>query len=80
MLTISTAGSSEESPLGRLRTRALASPKVEHVGAHTVAEGPTLKMLEWAAPEGADADDPATARACNPASWLTTEALAEQRL
>ncbi len=36
-------------------------------------------MLEWALPEGGDSDSIEAAKTCNPASWLTEEALTEQR-
>ncbi len=79
MVTISTAGVGAESPLGRLRTRALSLPAVTRSGALTRAVGPSFAMLEWAVPEDADVDDPAVVKRANPASWITEEGLAEQR-
>jgi phage terminase large subunit-like protein len=79
LVTISTAGTGSESPLGRLRTRALAMPSVERSGTVTRAEGPAFVMLEWAVPEGEDIDDPAVVKRANPASWITKEGLREQR-
>ena len=37
-------------------------------------------MLEWATPEGADVDDPKVVKRANPASWITTDAIAERRV
>lgn len=79
MVTISTAGQGTDSPLGRLRARALALPRVKRQGALTRAEGPGLAMREWAAPEHADEADLDWAEAANPASWITRDALAAQR-
>ncbi len=79
MVTISTAGVGAESPLGRLRTRALALPDVKRDGALTRATGPSFGMLEWAVADDADLDDMAVVKAANPASWITEEGLREQR-
>ena len=78
LITISTAGHGVDSPLGKLRRRALASPVIDRQGALTVARGGTLDMLEWSVAEGA----PLAARAvkaANPASWLSVAALEAQR-
>ncbi len=45
------AGQGADSPLGRLRARALAHPSVKVRGAFTDARGPSLRMLEWCVPE-----------------------------
>jgi len=79
MAVVSTAGQGAESPLGRLRARALALPEVRRRGPLTEAVGPGLAMLEWSAHEDADVEDPAVAKAVNPASWLKASDLAEQR-
>jgi phage terminase large subunit-like protein len=76
---ISTAGQGADSPLGRLRTRALAQPQVKRRGGFTDAHGPNLRMLEWSLPEDADVDDMRAVKAVNPASWITAADLAEQR-
>lgn len=79
LLVISTAGQGADSPLGRLRARALAQPQVTSRGGFTDARGPSLRLLEWSLPEDADpADDPAV-KAANPASWISVEVLREQR-
>jgi phage terminase large subunit-like protein len=79
MVTISTAGSGAESVLGRLRARALGLPTVSHRGSFTDAQGPTLRLLEWAVPDDGNVDDPRQVKAANPASWITVQGLAEQR-
>jgi phage terminase large subunit-like protein len=78
MVTISTAPESTETPLGRLRTRGLAQPIVKRTGALTEARGASLRLLEWAVPEDVEAT-PAQAKRANPASWITTAALRDQR-
>ena len=78
LLIISTAGSGPDTPLGRLRARALAAPSVRHTGARTDAKGPDIRMLEWAVPDDADIADMKTVKKANPASWLTVEALRQQ--
>jgi phage terminase large subunit-like protein len=79
MLTISTAAQGAGSPLGRLRQRALAQPQVRRRGALTDARGPALRMLEWAVPDEASIADMRRVKQANPASWLTPDALREQR-
>jgi phage terminase large subunit-like protein len=79
MVTISTAGWDVAGPLGRLRARALALPHVEREGPLTRAVGPSLAMLEWSAPEEWDGGDLEPVAAANPASWITADALADQR-
>jgi phage terminase large subunit-like protein len=79
LIVISTAGAGADSPLGRLRSRALAQPRVTRRGAVTDAQGPQLRMLEWSVAEDADVDDPKIVKKANPASWVTAEGLREQR-
>lgn len=78
MVTLSTAGQGEDSPLGRLRARALAQPSVKRTGAVVEARGPELAMLEWSVPDDQADDLDAYAKA-NPASWITRAALAGQQ-
>ncbi len=79
MIVISTAGQGADSPLGRLRSRALALAKVKRRGAFTDAQGPSLRLLEWSVPDEASLDDMDAVKAANPASWITKAMLAEQR-
>ncbi|MBO0767387.1 MAG: hypothetical protein J2O48_01755 [Solirubrobacterales bacterium] len=78
LITISSAGQGTETPLGRLRSRALALPRVTTKGYLTDARGPGLRMLEWAVPEDAELT-PANVKRANPASWITRETLAAQQ-
>lgn len=80
LIVISSAGQGADSPLGRLRARALAQPVVTRKGAFTDALGPGLRLLEWSLDEDADVTDPDVVKLCNPASWITPEALEETRL
>src|SRR4051794_24260841 len=77
LVTISTAGQGAETPLGRLRARALAQPHAKRHGALTDCRGPTLRALEWGVPEDTEAT-PAAAKRANPASWITVGALRDQ--
>lgn len=80
LLVLSTAPRSAETPLGRLRARAL-SGLVARRGVVTDARAPGLRWLEWSLDaEGDDLEDDALVAACNPASWISPEVLAEQRL
>ncbi len=79
IVVISTAPETAETPLGRLRARALASPKVQRRGALTEASGGSVRLLEWAVADDADVDDPRTVKQANPASWITVDGLREQR-
>jgi phage terminase large subunit-like protein len=74
LIVVSTAGQGAESPLGRLRQRALGLPDVKHRGFVTEAHGPDLAMLEWAVPDDAEIT-PSVVKKANPASWITTDAI-----
>ena len=80
MITISTAGDSETSPLGVMRAKA-------HRLADVVREGRYLRarstdggyaMHEWALERDDDTDDLRTVKQVNPASWQTLELLAQR--
>jgi phage terminase large subunit-like protein len=79
MFTVTTAGWGAESPLGRLRARALAQPDIRVKGCLTDARGPDIRMLEWMLPEDADLDDFKRAKQANPLSLITPKWLREQR-
>jgi phage terminase large subunit-like protein len=79
LVVISTAGQGADSPLGRLRARALAQPRVTRRGAVTDARGPSLRLLEWSCSEDDDLDRPRVVKRANPASWISLEQLREQR-
>ena len=77
-LGISTAAAQLDSPLGRLRARALAQPTAKRTGAVVEATG-DLHWLEWSVPDEADLDDLAAVKAANPAPWITVADLRRQR-
>lgn len=79
LVVISTAGQGVDSPLGRLRARALAQPRVSRRSTVTDARGRDLRLLEWSVPEDADIDDPRTVKRANPARWITVAGLRAQR-
>jgi phage terminase large subunit-like protein len=78
MFTVTTAGWGLDTPLGRLRARALAQPDVRVKGCLTDARGPHLRMLEWMVPEAVPLDDFHRAKQANPLSLITTKWLREQ--
>jgi phage terminase large subunit-like protein len=71
LIVVSTAGQGAESPLGRLRARALGLPCVKRRGFVTEARGPELAMLEWSVPEE-EAITPGVVKKANPGPWITT--------
>jgi phage terminase large subunit-like protein len=79
MFTVTTAGWGAETPLGRLRARALAQPDVHVRGCLTDARGPNIRMLQWMVPEDVDLDDFQKAKQANPLSLITRKWLREQR-
>jgi phage terminase large subunit-like protein len=80
MIILSTAAESADSPLGQLRARALASPHVvKRSSSLTEAWGAGLRMLEWSVPEDANVDSPHVVKRACPASWVTVEAIRDQR-
>jgi phage terminase large subunit-like protein len=78
LLVISTAAATLDSPLGRLRTRALAGT-VTRAGAFLDARAVGLRLLEWSVADDADPDDLKTVKRANPAKWITLAALREQQ-
>jgi phage terminase large subunit-like protein len=78
LIAISSAGQGADTPLGRLRIRALAQPKVTRKGALVDARGANLRLLEWSVAEDVELT-PATTKKANPASWIRTEDLAAQQ-
>jgi phage terminase large subunit-like protein len=76
LIVISTAAQGADSPLGKLRARALAQPRVTRRGALTDARGPELRMLEWSVSESDDVDDPKGSRRRIPhrgSAWSSSE-------
>jgi phage terminase large subunit-like protein len=77
MVTISTAGEHEVSPLGTMRLAALALPVQERDGAHLrcASDDGAYVMHEWALGRDDDRDDMTVVKGANPASWQTLGAL-----
>jgi hypothetical protein len=78
LLVISTAASSLDTPLGRLRTRALAAPSVTRSGVITEAVAADIRALEWSVTPDEVGDDAKVVQA-NPASWIDADAIRRQR-
>jgi phage terminase large subunit-like protein len=77
LLGISTAAAVLDSPLGRLRTRALAGTATRN-GPLLDATAPGLRWLEWSLPEDASPHDMREVKRCNPAAYITPDLLREQ--
>jgi phage terminase large subunit-like protein len=75
IVTISTAGDDEDSPLGVMRNKALRMPGVKRDGAHTVARAKDFVMHEWACEPTADLHDLQVVKAANPLRAVTVEEL-----
>jgi hypothetical protein len=78
LIVISTAAARLDSPLGRMRARALAQPTAKRAGPVIEARG-DLHWLEWSVPDDTDLDDLRAVKACNPAPWITVANLRRQR-
>jgi phage terminase large subunit-like protein len=78
MITISTAGDNESSPLGEMCAAARQLPVVQRDGAHLYARSNDggYAMHEWSLTKDDDLQDMAVVKRANPASWQTLEALA----
>jgi phage terminase large subunit-like protein len=77
VFAISTAGDSEESPLGRIRQTALKMPNLKRDGAHVHVRSDNGKFSyhEWSLPACADLTDYELVKQANPPSWTTPETL-----
>jgi phage terminase large subunit-like protein len=77
MITISTAGDDEDSPLGRMRAAAYGLPSLEVDGAYRYARSDDAAYVvhEWGLAHDAPRDDMAVVKQANPASWQTEDAL-----
>src|SRR4051812_29511651 len=79
MLTISTAGDSEQSALGMMRAAALRLPEMRRDGNYTYAHSldGSYALHEWALKKDDDLDDMEAVKRVNPASWQTPKKLQE---
>lgn len=78
LVTISTAGDDEESPLGKLRRTAYALPGMKREGANRYVRTEGFCLHEWALDPEQDRDDLELVKTANPASWQMIEALRER--
>jgi len=76
-LGISTSAARLDAPLGRLRSRAMAAPRVERKGVVTEAGGDGLRWLEWSLADDEDPDDLRLVAKVNP--LRSVDELREQR-
>lgn len=81
MVTISTAGYDEDSPLGVLRARAHGLPSFRRVGVrnHAVSPDGTFELFEWCLSPEDDLEDLKLVKRVNPAPWHTRAALKRRR-
>jgi phage terminase large subunit-like protein len=75
MITISTAGDDEQSPLGRLREAAHKLDDQFKDGAYRYARKEGFALHEWALEPDDDRDDLDLVLTANPAPWVTEEIL-----
>lgn len=75
MITISTAGDDENSPLGMLRQSAHQLPDQFRDGAYRYAHKDGFALHEWALDPDDDRDDIENVLRANPAPWQTIETL-----
>jgi len=75
MVTISTAGDSSETPLGRLRAAAYARRGMKRDGCYRYVRGKSFAFHEWALDPEDDPDDLDLVKQANPAPWQTIKEL-----
>lgn len=75
MVTISTAGDSLETPLGRMRRSAYALPGLTRDGVYRHVRSEGFALHEWALDEDADVDDMEVVKQANPAPWQSIKEL-----
>jgi len=80
MIAISAAGDSETSPLGLMRAAARRLPELTRKGRYTYARSSdgAYALHEWALEPDDNVDDMRVVKRVNPASWQTTDALAQR--
>jgi phage terminase large subunit-like protein len=70
LLMITTSAGDLDSPLGRLRRRAMALSDVHRAGPVVEAKSKDLHWLEWSLGEQHELDNLRTVKRCNPAPWI----------
>lgn len=79
LITISTAGDDENSPLGQLRASAYTKPGMVRDGCYRYVRTPEFALHEWALDPEQDRDDLKLVKQANPASWQTTKELKKRK-
>lgn len=79
MITITTAGDNELSPLGKLRSKAYSLSGFERDGAHRWVRSNDFAFHEWALDRGDDVDDLEVVKLANPLANQSLEKLAERK-
>lgn len=81
MVTMSTAGLKEESPLGQLRLKAQKLPSYSRKGTYSQArsEDGSFVLHEWSLSNTDNLDDLKLVKKANPASWQTIEKLRRRK-
>jgi len=78
IITISTAGATFDSPLGRMRQKAHETPGLKREGTHNYLRTPTRAFHEWCLRPEDDTADMGVVKTANPAPWQTQDALRER--
>lgn len=79
IITISTAGDTEDSPLGELRAKAYSMDGIQRDSAHRYVTNGAFSMHEWALEPTDDLDDLELVKTANPATWMTLDLLRERQ-
>jgi phage terminase large subunit-like protein len=79
LLMITTSAGDLDSPLGRLRRRAMALSDVHRAGPVVEAKSKDLHWLEWSLGEQHELDNLRAVKRCNPAPWIGIGDLRRQK-
>jgi phage terminase large subunit-like protein len=79
LLMITTATADLDSPLGRLRQRAMSQSNVHRAGPVVESKGSDLHWLEWSLGEQHELDNLRAVKRCNPAPWISVGDLRRQK-
>lgn len=79
LLMISTSSGDLDSPLGRLRRRAMAQADVRRAGPVVESKSRDLHWLEWSLGDQHELDNLRAVKRCNPAPWIQVADLRRQK-
>jgi phage terminase large subunit-like protein len=81
MITMSTAGTKEDSPLGVLRKRAMELPTFKRRGVYSHARSAdgSFVLHEWSLTDEDDLENLKLVKKANPASWITIKKLHQRK-